>query len=460
MISIGATRRLLIDRWNRLATGSVNQRIFGAALTVGFLSFVVSAVVGLKDVIVAAIFGTTNDMDAFLIAILLPTFVISIVATSFNAALIPVYIEVRDNEGPEAAQRLFSGITLLTVGLLTLTALLLAGIGPVILPLIASGFSASKMNMTMDLFYILVLIVVVSGLCTVWGAVLNAGERFAWASMSNGIVPVSSIVFLIVFGRAWGISALACGVVVGFVLQAVFLGIGLKRRGLSLRLRWPGFTGSMRRVLGQYLPMVVGSVIMGGSPLIDQSMAAILRPGSVAALNYGEKVVTLVLTVGTMALSTAVLPFFSKMAAQRDWPGMRHSVTTYSRLILLVTIPFTLLVCLFSEPIVRIIFQRGQFTEADTTLVSQVQIMFLLQVPFFTLGILFVRLISSLQANYILMWGTMISFTVNIVFNYLLMQLFGVAGIALSTTIVYVVACLFLSRMFYRKMRTVEGQPG
>jgi putative peptidoglycan lipid II flippase len=427
---------------------------------VGFLSFVVSAVVGLKDVIVAAIFGTTNDMDAFLIAILLPTFVISIVATSFNAALIPVYIEVRDNEGPEAAQRLFSGITLLTVGLLTLTALLLAGIGPVILPLIASGFSASKMNMTMDLFYILVLIVVVSGLCTVWGAVLNAGERFAWASMSNGIVPVSSIVFLIVFGRAWGISALACGVVVGFVLQAVFLGIGLRRRGLSLRLRWPGFTGSIRRVLGQYLPMVVGSAIMGGSPLIDQSMAAILRPGSVAALNYGEKVVTLVLTVGTMALSTAVLPFFSKMAAQRDWPGMRHSVTTYSRLILLVTIPFTLLVCLFSEPIVRIIFQRGQFTEADTTLVSQVQIMFLLQVPFFTLGILFVRLISSLQANYILMWGTMISFTVNIVFNYLLMQLFGVAGIALSTTIVYVVACLFLSRMFYRKMRTVEGQPG
>jgi len=83
--------------------------------------------------------------------------------------------------------------------------------------------------------------------------------------------------------------------------------------------------------------------------------------------------------------------------------------------------------------------------------------MYVLQVPFYTLGILFVRLISSIQANYILMWGTVISFILNITLDYLLMRILGVAGIALSTTLVYMTSCVFLWVMLHRKLKQVEG---
>jgi putative peptidoglycan lipid II flippase len=106
-----------------------------------------------------------------------------------------------------------------------------------------------------------------------------------------------------------------------------------------------------------------------------------------------------------------------------------------------------------SAELVRLLYQRGEFTAADTLLVSQIQAMYVLQLPFYTLGMLFARLIASLQANYILLYGTIINFALNAVLDYTLMQVFGVAGIALSNTLMYVVSCGFLGALLYRQLR-------
>jgi putative peptidoglycan lipid II flippase len=457
-MQIGDAQRALSSGWRQLATGSVNRRIFGAAVTVGTISLSIGLVTVVKDVVVVASFGIGNSLDAFLIALVLPNFVIGLAASSFNAALVPIYIEVREKEGQIEAQRLFWGVTLLSAGLLTLVVALLALAGPALLPVIGSGFGPQKQAVALGLFFALLPTVVLNGLASIWASVLNASERFALAAASSVTVPLSMIGCLLVFGEKIGIFALAWGMLLGIILQLGVLAYGLSRQGISVVPRIPSFHPAMRRVIAQYLPMVAGSALMSGSLLIDQSMAAMLRPGSVATLNYGNKLVTLFISIGTMALGTAVLPFFSKMVAARDWPTMRHSLRTYTRLILLITVPLTIVAIALSLPIVWVLFQRGQFTEADTARVAGVQAMYLLQVPFYTLGILFVRIISSLQANYILMWGTAISFVINVTLDYLLMQVFGVAGIALSTAFVYVVACIYLSRMLFWKLRSVERQ--
>lgn len=109
-----------------------------------------------------------------------------------------------------------------------------------------------------------------------------------------------------------------------------------------------------------------------------------------------------------------------------------------------MTVPLTLGLLYFSEPLVRVLFERGAFTAADTHLVAKVQTLFLLHIPFYTLSILLVRLISSLQANHLLMWGAVISLVINIVLNYVLGLWLGVAGIALSTSVVYLVSFCYL----------------
>jgi putative peptidoglycan lipid II flippase len=152
-------------------------------------------------------------------------------------------------------------------------------------------------------------------------------------------------------------------------------------------------------------------------------------------------------------LGTAVFPHFSRMVAASDWAGIRHTLKTYIYLILLVTIPLTLILVYFSEPLVRLFFERGAFTLADTWRVSQVQALFLLQIPFYFLGILMVRLISSLNMNHILMQAAIINLLSKIVLNYLFMQRLGAAGIALSTTLVYAVSFIYCSVILCKQIR-------
>jgi putative peptidoglycan lipid II flippase len=181
-------------------------------------------------------------------------------------------------------------------------------------------------------------------------------------------------------------------------------------------------------------------------------MLAGLGSGSVSQFYYGTKIVGVVSGIGIIAVGTAVLPHYSRLVAAKDWPGVRRTLKVYGVAILLAVIPATAILMVGSREIVRILFERGEFTSASADVVSHVQVWSAIQIPFVVFSTLFVRLISSLRANRILMWGTGISFVVNIVGDYVLRSLMGVAGIALATTLVFVISFFFLAFMLRREL--------
>jgi putative peptidoglycan lipid II flippase len=439
--------------WKTWRESSVNTQIFAAMVTVGGLTVLVKLVAGVKELVVAYQFGTSDALDAFLIAFLLPGFAIGLVSGSLNAAFIPTYIHVREHEGHEAAQRLFSSVMVWSTGLLIALSVVLALAASYTLPILASGFSPEKLSLTTSLYYVLLPCLVLSGMATTWSAILNAQDRFALAAAAPMVTSVLTLLVLLVLAKHWGVYALAAGTVGGSLLEAGLLGWWLRRRGISLVPQRHLATPAIKQVWKQYTPMLAGALLMGSTSLIGQSMATMLGPGSVSALAYGSKITTLILGIGALSVSTAVLPHFSRMVALGDWTGVRHTLIVYARLIVLITLPLTLILIYFSEPLVRVLFQRGAFTEADTQVVAWVQDLYLLQIPVFVLGILVVRLISALQANRILLWGAAISLPVNIVFNYLLMKGLDVAGIALSTSLMYLVSTSFLLFMAFQLMK-------
>lgn len=445
----------MVSWWRYLTTGSTNRKIFGAVSTVTILTALVYTASVCKELVVARQFGTGDAIDAFLIAFLVPSFVINVIAGSFNAALIPTYIRVREQEGMAAAQRLFSGIMFWSAGLLAIAILFIVLLSPLYLPLFASGFGLEKVALTQSLLYVLAPIIMFSGLVTIWRAILNAGERFALAALSPIITPVIAVTFLLWGGSAWGIFALAVGTVFGMALETAVLGTALKRHGISLRPAWYGFDTHLRTVAGQYVPMIVGAFLMCGTNLVDQAMAAMLEPGSVAALNYGSKVVALPLGLAVTGLGTAVLPYFARMAAHDERDELQHTFKRYLWLIFIITVPITGLLFSFSEPLIQALFQRGMFCAGDTHVVASIQALYALQIPFYVAGILVVRMISSMRANHILMWGAAINLAVNVLLNYLFMKTIGVAGIALSTSCVYLISFSFL---FYSWRRLWRGQ--
>lgn len=422
--------------WKQLTTGSTNRQIMGAIAIIGIGTGLVKIITLVKDLFVAWEFGTGDDLDAFLVAFIVPSFIVSIVSSSFNAALIPTYIQVREREGKKTAQKLFSGVVFWSTGLLVIATILVVALAPVYLPWIAKGFSAEKLDLTFKLFYITAPFILFSGISTTWSAILNAGERFALVAIAPMMIPIVTIAFLVLF-HSLGIFNLAFGTVVGTLLELIFLGFLVHYQNIPLLPKWYKFDVYLRQVANQSLPTTAGAFLMNSANLVDQSMAAMLSPGSVAALNYGNRIIGFVLVLTTTAISSAVIPYFSKMVACSDWKGINHTLKRYLGLIFVITIPMAFCLYFFSEPIIQTIYQRGAFGSQETNLVAKIQGFFALQIPFYLANIVVVRIISALCLNKILVWVSLINIMANIALNIIFVKVLGAAGIALSTSCVY-----------------------
>jgi len=130
---------------------------------------------------------------------------------------------------------------------------------------------------------------------------------------------------------------------------------------------------------------------------------------------------------------------------------VRATLRTYAGLVVGFAIPAVLLIVLASDTIVRIVFERGAFSQSDTHLVGRIQAFAALQIPFALVGMIAVRLLNASRANRTLMWLSVGNFLTNIVFNYIFMRVWGVAGIALSTSVVRAIAaCIALYCVMHR----------
>ena len=241
-----------------------------------------------------------------------------------------------------------------------------------------------------------------------------------------------------------GIFVLTIATVVGLVLETGLVGMGTQEAGFrpDAPVVWDNPGVLNRRFVNIYRPwrppFSWAARRLWLSPWPQCSDLVAFRSA------YGSKAATLLLGIGSVVVSTAVLPHFSRMIAVRDFIGVRHTLKTYAQIILLLTVPLTAILMYYSEPMVRLFLQRGAFTEADTYLVGQFQAIYLLQVPLYMLGILCVRLISSFKASHLLLWGTIINLILSIILNYLFALWFQVAGIALATSLMYLISMIYL----------------
>ena len=210
----------------------------------------------------------------------------------------------------------------------------------------------------------------ITGIATNCTAILNTLDRFALPALAPIAISVSIIVGALVLGSRFGIWAMVYSTLAGSLMHAAVVAWMMDAHGYRFRLRWYGMTEATREVAGQYGPVLLSGVVASGGLLVDQSMAAMLPAGSVSALVYANRFVGVVLTLLAGAVSTAIVPYFSRMIAHRDWAGCRHTLRTWAALTALVSAPIALLLIGGSHLLVRVAFQHGAFGPRDTAVVA------------------------------------------------------------------------------------------
>jgi putative peptidoglycan lipid II flippase len=414
---------------------SVNRKILRAAATVTGAGIFVKIVATFKEFTVAGVYGRSDAMDAFLAANLLPGLLINLISESMNQALVPTLIRVREREGHDRAQQLLSSSMVAIVLLLAGASLVMALAARGFFPLIASHFPPSKFDLSVRLFYGLVPLVVITGIATNCTAVLNTFDRFSLPALAPVAAPLGIMIGALLLSGRMGVWAMVLGSLAGSLTQAVLVAGMMHARGYKFQLRWYGMNEATREVAHQYWPVLLSSVVASGGLLVDQSMAAMLASGSVSALAYAGRFVSVVLTLLAGAISTAVVPYFSRMIALEDWAGCRHTLRTWVRLTALVSTPIALALIGGSHWLVRVTYQHGVFGPRDTAVVAPVLAMYAIQIPFIVTSRVFYRFLVAMRRNDLILYCGIINLVLDVVFNLLLMRWFGVAGIALATSL-------------------------
>lgn len=423
--------------------------LWSAAAVIGMLTLGGKAIGLVKEMLIAARFGTGPDLDAFLMALAIPTFAINVVVGVLPMALTPAFIAARDRGGLQDARQLAGTAFRQTYRVMVVLALLLAGLSIVLAGLPGSGLTDAARDRIPLMALILIPFTVLQGASAAWTGVLAAEGAFAIGALATACLPVMMLLSVLFLSASLGVTSIAVGLVAGCIVQAILLGLMLRRRGLSL---WE-HGASLRDVNRQYLPAIGGAIFTSGCGLVDQLMASSLPSGAVSTIAYSSKLVSVGMGIAIVAIGTPLLPHLARLAGRGEWLALRAFQRRASVYVLMITIPASVLLALLSEPIVRLAFERGAFTAADTARVGLVQSFYMLQLPGQFLAVIYARSIAAMRLTVLLTSVAIVSLVVNVGGNLLFMRYMGAPGIALSTATVQTVSAAILFLMCERLLR-------
>lgn len=389
-----------------------------------------------RDMLTAAYLGAGPIADAFFVALKLPNFFRRVTAEgAFSIVFVPLYSKTLSNENQAAADKFASNAFMIMLSLLSaFTVLALIGM-PYIINAIAPGFynDPEKFNAAVELSRITFPYLLLMSLTALLGGVLNALNRFAPFAFAPVLFNLSLIAALLVSDRFESVGhALSYGLLSAGVLQLILLWVCAKRAGVKITFAVPVFNADIKKVFKLMGPAVIGAGVVHVNLFADLMMASFLESGSISYLYYADRLNQLPLGVVGIAVGTALLPMLSK-AMTKDTGEARHLFNRALEYCLLLGLPAAIALAVMPLTLITVLFERGEFTAADSVITAQVLMAYALGLPAY----IAIKVFSTAHwAREDTKTPVKISITatlLNIALSILLIQFIGVVGIALAT---------------------------
>jgi putative peptidoglycan lipid II flippase len=423
---------------------STHKQIFRALLSLSSAALLARMAGMLNQIVVTSHFGASATMDAYFVAYTLPTVLAYLFIDAIEDAVIPVYTRVRAQGNNEAASRIFSTVlNLFLLGTVTLTVLLIIFRRETIL-LTAPALDPFRAGLAADLapfmYPVLFLMVVVALL----ECIFNVEGQFGWPAYAGLLVPLATAALVIIAGQSQGVVVLCTGMVLGLCLQLGVFIIRARRAKLVYRPILDLHMPEIGAIFIALWPALLGGLIGQASPLIDQIFASVLSAGSISALAYALKIISIFSGVIFVSVGRAVLPYLSRQAASNDIKAFKNTLRLYLWAIGLGTAILSLLMLLLAHPIVQLLFQRGAFSAKDTEQTATTFIGFVFGLTPMSLGFILARAFSALGKTRIFIWTSAFSLIASAVLDFFFAQLWQSQGIALATSTVYLCTMFIL----------------
>ena len=393
---------------------------------------IVSRILGyVRDQRISFLLGTTLSADAFVLAYRLPNLFRRLVADGVvTASFIPVFTSyMRETSSDDLwrfGNRLFWTLALVLA--------IVTVLGVIFSPVVIQSFSSpedrsSSYAEAVALNRIIFPYLFFAGLAALGMGILNSFHKFALPASTTALQNLSIIIFSIAvvwhYFNSPAIS-LAVGVLVGGALQFLILVPQLVRRGMrfdfGLSFSHPGVKSFARLMFPRFFGMGIAQLNF----FVDTFFvtAPVMPRGSLAALYVSDRVMELILGGYAIAVATAILPMMSHQAAANDYEGLKRTLTFAVRIVAYITIPAALGLMILREPIIRMLFQHGQFVAESTRLTARPLLYYAAGLPALACVKLIVPAFYSAKDTKTPVIIALISFAINMTLNIIFLQHF------------------------------------
>jgi putative peptidoglycan lipid II flippase len=453
-----------------LATG--NQRISTRATGVVGIAILCSRVLGLiREVVFAALFGATRNMDAFLTAFRAPNMLRDLFAEgALSTAFVTTFSRRIATEGDQSAWKLASKVATLTVVFMSAVTLLGVLFAPVLINILAPGFPVEKAELTIQLTRIMFPFILLVSLAALVMGMLNAKHVFGVPAMASSFFNLGSIIGGVAFcywldpQPDWrhphfgerGLVGLSIATLIGGFLQLTVQLPSLRRVGFRFRPDFKWRDPGVKTILAMMGPATIAASAVQVNVAVNSGFASALGDGPMTWLNIAFRLMQLPLGIFGVAVATVTLPLVSRSAAVGNKAEFRSALAHSVRLVLLLTIPAAIALIILAEPIIRLIYEHGRFTPEATRQTAAALRFYAIGLAGYSADKVLAPAFYALDKRNIPMFITLFSIAVNFALNWFFtfyLKL-GHRGLALSTSMVAITNFIFL----YSMMRHYAGR--
>lgn len=438
--------------------GGINRRIAHALLRLVSAALLIRIGGMLNQIVISAHFGADAAMDAYFVAAAFPLLFVQLFSSALEAAVIPVYSRLCMSGDRESASRLLS--TLLNVAVVSTGVLALGLIvaRQSLILLFAPGLEPERLFQATALAPWLYMALPISLVIGLLECVLNAEGQFGWPAYAGLLVPLTTALLTFFWAKTWGVVVLCIGSLIGAILQLLVVGLRTKRAHLHYHLVIDVRNPDLRVILHSAWPVLVGALILQGGPLVDQIFASTLPVGSISALNYALKILSVLIGVIFVSVGRALLPYLARQAAlgDPDYQAFKRTLRLYvwglgSGILLL-----SLLLWLLGYPLVALLFQRGTFSSLDTYHTATILAGFVPGLVPMGISFLLSRAFNALGETRVSLYMALVSIGANAFLDALFAHFWQGLGIALATSAVSFVTTFGLLALLRRHIGSLQ----
>jgi putative peptidoglycan lipid II flippase len=423
--------------------------------TIVMAGFVLSRVLGLvRDSIFANYFGTSAVSDAYRVAFQLPDLLyLVIIGGALGSAFIPVFSEAYTKNNHERAWEITRSVVNIALLALVAVSLIIALLADPLLSLFYPNYTPEQHQLAVYLTRLFLLSPLLLGLGGLAMATLNALDRFTLPALAPAIYNLSIIAGIVGLaplmgangwaryesgiavqndGRMFSIEGVAWGVVIGAGLYLLLQLPGVWRAGFRYRLQFSWRDSAVRRIGKLMGPRVFGQAAMQINLIVMSIIASPLGEGRVTALSNAYQLMLLPHGIFALSLGTVMFPKLSRLYAAEDMAEFGASMRSTLRNVLWTILPAAVGLALLSVPVVRLLLQRGEFTDESTALVTRALIFYATALPAFAVSEILIRAFYAMQDTKTPVLAGLLTIGINIVLAYVFVELLGLDHAALA----------------------------